>query len=145
MPREPDECEQIPDSLLVRRAGPDATRSLAAVMTSISGPELRDCAAAGGLFVLADVVWDAAVRPLAAAAFSLDMSGRRASLRGMAVPGDGSARRLGERLLAGAAMLLRAEGIEAVEADAGKSPGLAGLLRSAGFEEVGGGQLVYWL
>lgn len=134
-----------PPSLLVRRAGRDPIEWAEAVLGSgaASRADLEDCAAAGGLFVLAEVAWEPSETPLAAAALQIDREGRRARLMVLDVAERDRYQDLGRRLLEGVGMLLRADGIEAVEASA--DPALTSLLRSFGFRETERRHLLYLL
>jgi hypothetical protein len=124
-------------SLLVRRVGVGAV-DLARLLPSPAGEDLERLALAGGLFVLADLAAAPSTAPLAVAAFDKDRGSRRARLvLFSACP------HLAQRLLEGAFTLLRSEGIEGVEADAGETYSV--LLQSLGFTKGPGANLLYWL
>jgi hypothetical protein len=124
-------------SLLVRRAGSD-TVGLARISPSTGSEELERLAATGGLFVLADLAAVRSAAPIAAAGFDQDRARRRAHqvFFTASVP-------FAPRLLEGAFTLLRSDGIELVEANAGETYSL--LLESLGFKEGPGANLLYWL
>jgi hypothetical protein len=134
---DPHEPLEPSASLLVRRAGSE-TAGLTQLWSSTGGEELERLAAVGGLFELADLAAAASTAPLAAAAFDEDRASRRARLVSFSasLPFAG-------RLLEGAFTLLRSDGIELVEADAGETYSL--LLESLGFGEGPGAKLLYWL
>jgi hypothetical protein len=75
---------------------------------------------------------------MAAAAFDEDIDSRRARLVLFS-----AASPMAQRLLDGAFTLLRSDGIEGVEADAGET--YSGLLESLGFRKGPGPNLLYWL
>jgi hypothetical protein len=134
------DTEDFPEpsvSLLVRRAGSD-TVGLTRLSSSRGGEELERLAAMGGLFVLADVAAAPSSAPLAVAAFEKDGDCRRARLVffSASLP-------FAPRLLEGAFILLRSDGVELVEADAGEAYSL--LLERLGFREGPGANLLYWL
>jgi hypothetical protein len=137
VPHDPQDVQQPSVSLLVRRAGSD-TVGLTRLSAAISGEELQRLAAMGGLFVLADLAAAPSVAPIAAAAFDADRDSRRARLVffSASLP-------FAQRLLEGAFTLLRSDGIELVEADAGDTCRL--LLERLGFREGPGANLLYWL
>ncbi len=141
MPCEPDDTDRGSVSLLVRRIGPDAVGRGPDMLSSA----LHPFAAAGGLFVLADLAWDPTRQPLAVAAFSLDRPSRRARLQAVVVAGPHRRRGLGSRLLTGAGVVLSADGFEIIEAEAGPGDPTRRLLRRIGFEEVEGSKLLYRL
>jgi hypothetical protein len=122
---------------LVRRAGSD-TLGLTPLSSATDGEELSRLAAMGGLFVLADLAAGASSAPIAVAAFDEDRASRRARLVffSASIP-------FAQRLFDGALTLLRLDGIELVEANAGEiySP----LLKSLGFREGPRANLLYWL
>jgi hypothetical protein len=123
--------------MLVRRAGADTVR-LTRLSSSTGGKELERLAALGGLFELADLAAAPSTGPIAAAAFDEDRDSRRARLVFFSASPP-----FGPRLLEGALVLLRSDGIELVEANAGES--YSPLLESLGFREGPGANLLYWL
>jgi hypothetical protein len=134
---DPEDVPEPSVSLLVRRAGSD-TVGLTRLSSSTDGEELERLAAMGGLFVLADLAAPPSTAPIAAAAFDKDRDGRRARLVFFSASFP-----FAPRLLEGAFTLLRSDGIELVEANAGKTDSL--LLESLGFREGSDANLLYWL
>jgi len=134
---EPDEVPEPSASLLVRRANSD-TVGLARLSSSAGGRDLERLAATGGLFVLADLAAEPSTALIAAAAFDEDRDSRRAHLVffSASLP-------FAPRMLEGAFTLLRADGIELVEANAGETDGL--LLERLGFRKGPGANVLYWL
>jgi hypothetical protein len=134
---DPQDVPEPSVSLLVRRAGPD-TVGLTRLSSSTDREELERLAAMGGLFVLADLAAAPSTAPIAAAAFDQDRDSKRARLVffSASLP-------FAQRLLEGAFTLLRSDGIELVEANAGETDSL--LLKSFGFKEGAGANLLYWL
>jgi hypothetical protein len=123
--------------LLVRRAGSD-TVGLARLASSTGAEELERLAALGGLFVLTDLAAAPPAAPIAAAAFDIDGGSRRARLVFFSAELP-----LAQRLLDGALTLLRSDGVELVESDAGEPYDL--LLEGLGFRVGPGANLLYWL
>ena len=92
---------------LVRRVDHDVATEAARLATL--DPNGSD--SAGGCFLMEDVAGDPAAGPAGLAVFDLDRAARRAKLRRLDIaPGYPS-----EPLIAGAVMLLRAEGFELIE------------------------------
>jgi len=85
------------------------------------------------VLVLSDLTLPPAAPPLAAAAFRLHRPAGTAHLVGVGVLSSSRRRGLGDRLLTGALMLLRADGFERVQACAARGGAGASLLASAGF------------
>lgn len=139
------EEDDLPASLLVRRAGPEVVDWVAAVLGATDGrrAELADCAAAGGLFVLSDLAWEPPEPPVAAAALKVDRVGRRARFVGVARAKEARSEDLDRRLLEGVATLLRADGIETVEVPPDRA--LSRLLRDFGLRETEHPYLLYLL
>jgi hypothetical protein len=134
---DPEDAPEPSVSLLVRRAGAD-TAGLALLFPSTSGEDLERVAKTGGLFILADLAAAPSSAPLAAAAFEEDIDSRRARLVLFSACPP-----LAKRLLDGAFTLLRSDGIEGVEADAGERHSV--LLENLGFRRGPGANLLYWL
>ena len=129
-------CQDVPEpiSLLVRRVNSGA-RPVAALAADV---ELERLTAMGGLFVLADLADDPSAEPLGVAVFDPQRDDRRARLVFFSAEGPH-----GQRLLEGALMLLRSDGIELVEAEAGEEHSL--LLERLGFSDGPGAKLLYWM
>jgi hypothetical protein len=95
---------------LVRRIEQGAAVEAARRVT-LGTNELAMSARAGSCFLLEDVGGDPSAGPAGLVVFDLDRPARRATLRSLDVaPGYSS-----EKLIAGAVMLLRAEGFETIE------------------------------
>jgi GNAT superfamily N-acetyltransferase len=134
------DAEHAPTApLLVRWAGPDAQRAVAAVLRDAgAGPaEVAGLVRRRGVLVLSDLTRPPSAPPLAAAAFRIDRPARSAQLIAIGVPEPRRRQGLGRRLLSGALPLLRAEGVDRVQAWAGERSAGASLLLDAGFT-VGG-------
>jgi len=91
-----------------------------------------------GALVLSHLSLRPAAPPLAAVAFRVDRAARTAQLAGLAVRAQLRGRGLGGRLLTGALMWLRADGLEQVHAVAARDGAAASLLASAGFSAADG-------
>jgi GNAT superfamily N-acetyltransferase len=119
--------------LLVRCADPAAEQHLAALLDEVDPRELGDLLRRRWVVVLSDLTLPPSAPPFAAAAFRIDYPARTARLIAIGVLEPWRRRGLGRRLLAGTSTLLRAEGVDRVDARA--HPGTAGssLLISAGF------------
>jgi hypothetical protein len=95
---------------LVRRVEQGAAEEAARLVT-LGATEFAMSARAGGCFLLEDVVGDPSAAPAGLAVFDLDRPARTAKLRRLDLaPGYSS-----EKLIAGAVMLLMAEGFESIE------------------------------
>ena len=127
--------DDLPTTLLVRRASPPGTASLLTA-AGLSGDVVANLAARGGVFVLGDVSQPPSTPPLAAIAVRLDRDDR-AVVAGVAVDVTVRRRGLARRLLADTITLLQADGVLVLEAVASPSTPAASLLRSAGFEAAG--------
>ncbi len=132
-------------TLLVRRAEPATVADLAAAVHGFGIARLGWPVTRDGLFVLSDVTLPPATPPLAALALELDISCRTAQLVMIAVVSPVRRRGLGRRLFDGAAMLLRADGYERVNAAVPPDSETAMFLTAVGFVVAETGQLVYWL
>lgn len=135
-----DHPEDVPEpsaSLLVRRAGSDPG-GLARLSSLTSGRDLGRLAALGGLFVLADLAAEPSAAPIAAAAFEEDRDSRRAHLVFFS-----ASLSFAPRMLEGAFTLLRSDGIELVEANAGETDSV--LLERLGFRKGPGANVLHWL
>ena len=121
--------------LLVRRAGPAAEQEVSALLRDvpIDPRQVTGLVRQRAVLVLCDVTLPPSAPPLAAAAFRFDRAAKTAQLDGIAVHAPVRGQGLGRRLLAGALMLLRAEGFERVQAWAEPGTAVAALLASAGF------------
>jgi hypothetical protein len=134
----------IPATVLVRRAGPEAAHAAVALLGEwgLARAELAACAAEGGLFVAEDVASRQPLEAVAVAAFRVDRASRRARLLALGLrklePGG-----LIQRLMTGAAMLMRADGVEAIEAAIGAGVPDERVLLESGFGETGGTHLLY--
>jgi GNAT superfamily N-acetyltransferase len=121
--------------LLVRRAVVAEERDVEALLREIPLDlvEVADLMRHHRVLVLCDLTLPSAAPPVAAAAFRLHRPTCTAQLAGIGVAVHLRRRGLARRLLTGALMLLRAEGVERVQACA--APGGAGvsLLASIGF------------
>ena len=119
--------------LLVRYADPAAEQHLAALLDEVDPRELGDLVRRRWVVVLSDLTLPPSAPPVAAAAFRIDYPARTARLITIGVLEPWRRQGLGRRLLAGTLTLLRAEGLDRVDARA--HPGTAGssLLVSAGF------------
>ncbi|HEY1616746.1 MAG TPA: hypothetical protein VGG25_03970 [Streptosporangiaceae bacterium] len=121
--------------LLVRWASPDAQHGVAAVLrdtgadpAEVAGLVRRRC-----VLVLSDLTLPPSAPLLAAAAFRIDRLARSARLIAIGVPEPRRRQGLGHRLLGGALPLLRAEGVDRVQAWADERSAGASLLVDAGF------------
>jgi GNAT superfamily N-acetyltransferase len=121
--------------LLVRWASPDAEHAVAAVLRD-AGADLAEVAGLvrrRGVVVLSDLTLPPAAPLLAAAAFRIDRPARSAQLIAIGVPEPRRRQGRGRRLLSGALPLLRAEGVDRVQAWADPGSAGASLLVAAGF------------
>jgi len=121
--------------LLVRRAAVAGERDIAALLREVP----LDAVEVAGLMrhhrvvVLSDLTLPPAAPPVAAAAFRLHRPAGTAHLAGIGVAVHLRRKGLARRLLTGALMLLRAEGLERVQAYAVPGGAGASLLASIGF------------
>ena len=129
------ECHDPATPLLVRRADQTPEQQVAVLLRGAGAdPEdVADLLRRRGVLILSDLTLPPTAPPLAAVAFRVD---RRAGIAHLIAIGVLEARRrrgLGRRLLTGSLTVLRAEGVDRV--DAWAQPGTAGssLLVSAGF------------
>lgn len=97
----------------------------------------------GGLFVLADLAAERSSALIAVAVFDKDGDARSARLVFFSIGDPEKEGRIGQRLLEGALMLLRSDGIELVEASA--SEPYRPLLERFGFRKGPDAKLLYWL
>jgi GNAT superfamily N-acetyltransferase len=134
--------------LLVRRAAAAGERDIAALLCEVplDAVEVADLMRHHGVVVLSDLTLPSAAPPLAAAAFRLHRPAGTAQLAGIGVAVHLRRKGLARRLLTGALVLLRAEGLERVHAYAVPGGAGASLLASVGFTEdhgtAGGARLV---
>jgi GNAT superfamily N-acetyltransferase len=121
--------------LLVRWASPDAPQAVAAVLRDAGADpaEVAGLVRRRGVVVLSDLTLPPAAPLLAAAAFRIDRPARSAQLIAIGVPEPRRRQGLGRRLLSGALPLLRAEGVDRVQAWADPGSAGASLLVAAGF------------
>ena len=130
---------------------PETVRQLTGLLPTDGSQraELARLAADGGLLVLGDIALPLSIPPVAAVAFEFDRAARTAHLVSVGVVTRQRRHGLGRRLFEGATMLLRAEGIERVEARPGLTTAPSPFLAAIGFEWVPGPgpglRLVYWL
>jgi GNAT superfamily N-acetyltransferase len=119
---------------LVRRAAPGYEQHVVTLLREVpvDPREVAHLIRQRAVLVLSDVTLPPAAPPVAAAAFRFDRPAKTAHLVGIGVAAPLRRRGLGRRLLAGALMLLRAEGFERVHACAVPAEA-ASLLASAGF------------
>ena len=121
--------------LLVRRAAVAGERDIAALLREVP----LDAVEVAGLMrhhrvvVLSDLTLPSAAPPVAAAAFCLHRPAGTAQLAGIGVAVHLRRKGLARRLLTGALMLLRAEGLERVQAYPVPGGAGASLLASIGF------------
>lgn len=132
----------------MRRVRPDALEPLHRLLAgadteAYEWDSLVGGAEAGGVFELNDVTRGPGAVPVAVALFYVDRPRRAARLEHVLVGPGWRRAGLGRRLLGEAAVLLRADGIESVEALSDtESPG--GLfLRAVGFEAAADGIMLY--
>jgi len=121
--------------LLVRCAVPAGERDVAALLRDVplDPVEVAGLIRRHRVLVLSDLTRPAAAPPVAAAAFRLHRAAGTARLAGIGVAAHLRRRGLAHRLLAGALMVLRSEGLERVQARAAPGGAGASLLASAGF------------
>ena len=121
--------------LLVRRASLAGERDIAALLRDVPiGPvEVADLMRRHSVLVLSDLTLPPTAPPLAAAAFCLHRPAGTAQLVGIGVAAHLRRKGLARRLLTGAFMLLRSQGLERVQAHAVPDGAGASLLASAGF------------
>jgi len=124
-----------PPLLLVRRAVVAGERDVEALLREVPGGsvEVADLMRHHRVLVLSDLTLPSAAPPAAAAAFRLHPPTGTAQLAGIGVAVRLRGTGLARRLLTGALMLLRAEGIERVQACAAPGGAGASLLTSIGF------------
>ena len=129
------ECHGPPATLLVRWADPAAEQHIAVLLhDAVADPgEVAGLLWRRWVTVLGDLTLPPSAPPLAAAAFRIDRQARTAHLIAIGVLKPWRRKGLGRRLLTGTMTLLRAEGVDRVNAWA--HPGTAGssFLVSAGF------------
>jgi ribosomal protein S18 acetylase RimI-like enzyme len=128
-------CEPAAPPLLVRRAVLAGERDVAALLRDVpvGRAQVADLMRHHRVLVLSDLTLPPTAPPLAAAAFRLHRPARTAQLVGIGVSAHLRRRGLGHRLLTGALMGLRAEGVERVQAHAAPGGPGASLLASIGF------------
>ncbi len=149
----PYEASSQSVSLLVRRVPSEALTPSdvdnigAGRATPGFGPvakwDLDRHAATGGLFVLTDLAGEPSSVPMAVAVFEKVENDHRARLVFLSIDGPDRQPEMIRRLLEGALMLLRSDGIELVEAGGGEA--LRQLLENHGFQASHEGKLLYWL
>lgn len=127
--------EQCPAPLLVRRAGGAAAEQAAILLCSAGArpAEVAELLRQRCVLVLSDVSLPPAAPPLAAAAYRIDRQAEIADLVAIVVRSSWRRRGLGRRLLTGMLTLLRAEGVDRVQAWALSGSAEASFLVSAGF------------
>jgi GNAT superfamily N-acetyltransferase len=122
-------------TLLVRRATPESAAAVAALLRgmAVEPPEVADLLRHRAVLVLSDITLPPDTPPVAAAAVRIDGPARAADLIGVVVL-EGS-RRLGygRRLLTSTLTMLRAEGVDRVEAWARPASPYGSLLAGSGF------------
>jgi ribosomal protein S18 acetylase RimI-like enzyme len=121
--------------LLVRRAAVAGERDVAALLREVrlDAVEVADLMRHHRVVVLSDLTLPSAAPPVAAAAFRLHRPPGSAQLAGIGVAVHLRRKGLARRLLTGALMLLRAEGLERVQAYVVPGGAGASLLASIGF------------
>jgi len=121
--------------LLVRRAALAGESDVAALLREVplDAVEVADLMRHHRVVVLSDLTLPSAAPPVAAAAFRLHRPAGAAQLAGIGVALHLRRTGLARRLLTGALMLLRAEGLERVQAYAVPGGAGASLLASIGF------------
>jgi ribosomal protein S18 acetylase RimI-like enzyme len=121
--------------LLVRRAAVAGERHVAALLHEVplDAVEVADLMRHHRVLVLSDLTRPSAAPPVAAAAFRLQQPAGTAQLVGIGVAVHLRRKGLARRLLTGALMFLRAEGLERVQACAAPGGAGASLLTSIGF------------
>ena len=137
-------------TLLVRKASPDVVPLIAPIVSPsrLSPDTLDRLAKEGGVLVLADAAAPVSVPPIAAAVFDLDRPVRLARLVALGVATPLRRRGLGRRLFDGAAILLRAQGVERVAVSVPPGGTASAFLAALGFEAATATtreDLVYWL
>ena len=128
-------CDPVTPLLLVRRAAVAGERDVAALLREVPLDALAvaDLMRHHWVVVLSDLTLPSAAPPVAAAAFGLHRPTGTAQLVGIGVAVHLRRKGLGRRLLTGALMLLRAEGVERVQTCAAPGGAGASLLASIGF------------
>jgi GNAT superfamily N-acetyltransferase len=127
--------DQARPPLLVRRADAAAEQHVATLLRDVpvDPGQVAELVRQRGVLVLSDVTLPQAAPPVAAAAFRIERRARTAELIGVGVLTAWRRRGLGRRLVTSALTVLRAEGVDRVQAWADpRSPGAA-LLASTGF------------
>ena len=121
--------------LLARRAVAAAERDVVALLREVplDAVEVAELMRHHRVVVLSDLTLPSAAPPVAAAAFRLHRRAGTAQLAGIGVAVHLRGRGLARRLLTGALMLLRAEGVKRVQACAAPGGVGASLLTSIGF------------
>jgi GNAT superfamily N-acetyltransferase len=121
--------------LLVRRAAVAGERHVAALLREVplDAVKVAELMRHHRVLVLSDLTLPSAAPPVAAAAFRLHRPTGTAQLVGIGVAAHLRRKGLARRLLTGALMLLRAEGLERVQACAAPGEAGASLLTSIGF------------
>ena len=121
--------------LLVRRAAVAGERDVAALLREVplDAVEVAELMRHHRVVVLSDLTLPSAAPPVAAAAFRLHRRAGTAQRAGIGVAVHLRGRGLARRLLTGALMLLRAEGVTRVQACAAPGGVGASLLTSIGF------------
>jgi GNAT superfamily N-acetyltransferase len=127
--------DRLTPLLLVRRAVVAGERDVEALLREVPVDlgDVADLIRHHRVLVLSDLTLPPAAPPVAAAAFRLHRSAGTAQLAGIGVVAHLRRRGLARRLLTGALMLLRAEGVERVQACAAPGGAGASLLASMGF------------
>lgn len=121
--------------LLVRHADEAAGRQVAALLGAAGADpgEVDALLRQRCVLLLSDVSLPPSAPPLAAAAVRIDRQAETADLVAIAVQEPWRRRGLGRRLLAGTLTLLRAEGVDRVQAWAPSGSAGASMLMNAGF------------
>jgi hypothetical protein len=122
-------------TLLVRRIEPDRLDPVLPLLavSGIERTELSRLAATRGVVGLSDVALPPTVAPLAALAVDVDTGRRVARIVAIGVAGPRQRQGLGRRLVNGTAILMRATGIERLEAVVPAFGTLAAFLGALGF------------
>ena len=128
-------CDPVTPLLLVRRAALAGEQDVAALLRGVplDAVEVADLLRYHRVLVLCDLTLPSSAPPVAAAAFCLHRPAGAAQLAGIGVAVHLRGRGLARRLLTGALMLLRAEGVKRVQACAAPGGVGASLLTSIGF------------
>jgi GNAT superfamily N-acetyltransferase len=129
------ECQRSSAPLLVRWANPDAQEHVTVALRDAGADpaEVADLVRRRSVLVLSDLTLPPSAPPFAAAAFRIDRQAGTAHLIAIGVPEPRRRQGLGRRLLSGTLPLLRAEGVDRVQAWADPHSAGASLLLSAGF------------